>query len=104
MNAAKAVTATFNTAGGGPFTLTVTKAGTGTGTVTSSPSGIKCGADCSQSYSSGTVVTLTARATRGATFAGWSGACTGTGSCVVTMNAAKAVTATFNAAGGVLVE
>ena len=29
------------------------------------------------------------------TFSGWSGACTGTGSCVVTMDAAKAVTATF---------
>ncbi len=104
MNAAKAVTATFNTAGGGPFTLTITKAGTGTGTVTSSPTGINCGTDCTEAYSNGTVVTLTARATRGATFAGWSGACTGTGSCVVTMNAAKAVTATFNASGGVLVE
>jgi len=42
------------------------------------------------------VVTLTARAARGSTFVGWSGACTGTGSCAVTMNAAKSVTATFN--------
>jgi hypothetical protein len=29
-------------------------------------------------------------------FAGWSGACTGTGTCTVTMNANTAVTATFN--------
>ena len=42
-----------------PYTLTVAKAGTGTGTVTSSPAGISCGADCSEPYSSGTVVTLT---------------------------------------------
>jgi hypothetical protein len=45
---------------------------------------------------SGTVVTLTARVTGNRVFAGWSGACTGTGTCTVTMNADKAVTATFN--------
>jgi hypothetical protein len=33
----------------------------------------------------------------GSTFAGWSGACSGTGSCAVTMSAARSVTATFNA-------
>ena len=76
-------------------TLTVAKAGTGTGTVTSSPAGISCGADCSEPYNSGTVVTLSQTATAGSTFAGWSGACTGTGACPVTMNAAKSVTATF---------
>ena len=31
----------------------------------------------------------------GSTFAGWSGACSGTGTCVVTMSAAQSVTATF---------
>jgi len=31
-------------------TLTVSKAGSGSGTVTSSPAGINCGTDCSQSY------------------------------------------------------
>ena len=78
------------------FTLTVTKAGTGTGTVTSSPAGISCGSTCSASFVSGTAVTLTAASGTGSTFAGWSGACTGTGTCSVTMSAAKAVTATFN--------
>ncbi|MDQ3781806.1 MAG: InlB B-repeat-containing protein, partial [Actinomycetota bacterium] len=100
MDAAKTVTATFGGGGGGTFLLTVTKSGTGQGNVSSSPTGIKCGSDCTQSYASGTVVTLTAAARSGNTFAGWSGACTGTGSCVVTMNAAKTVTATFNAATG----
>jgi hypothetical protein len=45
------------------FALNVTKAGTGNGTVTSSPSGINCGIDCSEPYTSGTVVTLTAAPT-----------------------------------------
>ncbi len=60
MSAAKSVTATFNL---NPvtYTLTVAKAGTGSGTVTSSPAGISCGADCSEPYNSGTVVTLTQR-------------------------------------------
>jgi hypothetical protein len=76
--------------------LTVTKAGTGTGTVTSSPAGINCGSTCSQSYSNGTVVTLTGTASTGSAFIGWSGAgCSGTGQCQVTMNAAKMVTANF---------
>jgi hypothetical protein len=86
----KSVTATFV-----PTTLTVTKAGNGTGTVTSSPAGINCGADCSETYTNGTVVTLTATPDPFSDFTGWSGACTGTGSCVVTMDAAKSVTATF---------
>ncbi|MGI8822522.1 MAG: sulfatase family protein, partial [Acidimicrobiia bacterium] len=42
------------------FDLTVTRAGTGSGTVRSTPAGIKCGTDCTESYASGTSVTLTA--------------------------------------------
>jgi hypothetical protein len=78
------------------FTLTVTKSGTGTGTVASSPSGISCGTTCSASFASGTVVSLTATPDSGFTFAGWSGACSGTGACSVTMDAAKSVSANFN--------
>src|SRR6185295_8217484 len=40
-------------------------------------------------------VTLTASAAAGSTFAGWSGACAGTGACQVTMSAAASVTASF---------
>jgi hypothetical protein len=40
-------------------------------------------------------ITLTVAADTGSIFTGWSGACTGTGDCVVTLDAAKAVTATF---------
>src|SRR3984957_13969756 len=83
------------------FALTVTEAGTGTGTVTSAPAGINCGTACTANFASGTMVTLTAAAATGSTFAGWSGACTGTGACVVTVTAAAAVTATFNTSNAV---
>ena len=76
------------------YALTVTKSGTGSGTVAGGA--ISCGATCSANVSSGTPVTLAATPASGSTFGGWSGACTGTGSCVVTMTAARAVTATFN--------
>src|ERR1041384_3772169 len=55
------------------FNLNLTKSGTGSGSVTSVPAGISCGVDCSENYSSGTVVSLTATAASGSTFAGWSG-------------------------------
>lgn len=76
-------------------TLTTVLAGTGTGSVTSIPAGISCGVDCTESYLNNTVVTLTATPATGSTFTGWSGACSGTGSCAVTLSSAKTVTATF---------
>jgi len=76
------------------YTLTVSKTGTGSGTVTDT--GINCGTDCSEAYNSGTSVTLTATPDANSTFAGWSGDCSGTGTCTLTMNANKSTTATFN--------
>jgi len=67
----------------------------GPGTVTSSPAGIDCPTTCSANFPINSKVTLTAKASSGASFTGWSGACSGTGSCSVTMNQAQAVTATF---------
>ncbi len=75
--------------------LTVTKSGSGSGTVTSAPAGINCGATCSASFDHGTEVTLSANPTAGSEFKGWSGSCTGTGSCKVSMSAAKSVGAEF---------
>lgn len=80
----------------GPFLLTVAPSGTGSGTIASDPIGIACGADCSEVYNHGVVVTLTASPSGAANFAGWSGGgCSGVGTCVVSMTAATAVTATF---------
>lgn len=60
---------------------------------------VDCGSTCSASYASGTLVTLTATASPGSTFAGWAGACTGaTSTCQVTMSQARNVKATFDAA------
>lgn len=83
--------------------LDVVRAGNGTGTVTSVPAGISCGADCSEAFPPGTVVTLTATPGPSAVFTGWSGGCTGAGTCTVTMNSAQSVTATFVAITGDLV-
>ena len=77
-------------------TLTVEKKGEGSGTVKGS--GIDCGSDCSESYVKGTAVSLTATAAAGSVFGGWSEACTGTGTCSLTMDASKKVAATFNIA------
>jgi len=80
------------------FTLTVSKAGTGNGTVTGSPAGINCGSDCTEDFKVGTKITLKAKADTNSTFTGWSGGgCSGTGTCVVIMNADIAVTAAFAA-------
>jgi YVTN family beta-propeller protein len=78
------------------FELSVAPTGTGSGTVTSNPSGINCGATCNASFQTGTQVTLTASASAGSTFAGWSGGgCSGTGACVVAPTADTIVVATF---------
>jgi poly(3-hydroxybutyrate) depolymerase len=89
------VTATFGPASYG---LAVTKAGNGNGTVTSDD-GIDCGFLCSGTYLHGTALTLTATPTSGSSFAGWSGACSGTDDCVIDMTARQAVTATFDGGG-----
>ncbi len=91
MTAASAAKATFAPA----KLLTLLKSGTGTGKVTSTPAGIACTSTCTHLFKTGTVVTLTATPNSGSKFTGWGGACSGTGTCVVTMSAAKTVNTTF---------
>ena len=104
VNATKNVTATFATStpttsttasAQTTYPLTVTKAGNGGGIIASSPAGVNCSATCSVSFTSGTSVTLAAVTTTRSTFLGWSGACTGTGLCTLTLTTPQAVTATF---------
>ncbi len=78
-----------------PKTLTATRAGSGSGAITSVPIGISCGADCDQAFTHGVLVTLTATPSAGSVFGGWGGACSGSGPCQLTMDAARAVTASF---------
>src|ERR1019366_2893636 len=100
ISANTSVTATFSASTSSPVQLTVQNAGTGAGTVTSNPSSINCGQTCTASFASGTSVTLTATPNTGFTFTGWSGACTGTGTCSLTLTADTSVTATFNTPSG----
>jgi hypothetical protein len=94
---ARSVTASF-TFNPPQHSLTISKSGTGTGGIASSPAGIDCGASCVASFISGVVVNLTAIPDTGSTFAGWSGGgCSGTGTCIITLNNDTAVTATFTA-------
>jgi phospholipase C len=99
VSGATSVTASF-VAG---IPLTVTLAGTGTGTVTSSPPGINCTTGtCTGSFAPNTQVTLTPTPSGTNIFNGWSGACTGTGNCVLTLTASATATATFNPGGTIL--
>src|SRR5207302_1066292 len=75
-------------------TLTVSE--TGKGTITSLPGGINCPTACSANFAPGTAVTLTATPASGWTFKAWGGACSGTGTCTVTMNTSQNVSATFS--------
>lgn len=92
MSASQSVTATFTRT---TYPLTASTDGTGGGSVTSTPAGIACPGDCAESYQPNTPVTLTATPDATSTFAGWSGACTGTAACTVTMSEARNVSATF---------
>jgi alpha-tubulin suppressor-like RCC1 family protein len=76
-------------------TLTVSLAGAGAGTV-GGPGGIVCPAvNCAGRFPDSQVQMLRADPAPGTGFAGFTGACTGTATCQVTMDADKTVTATF---------
>src|SRR5256885_17013819 len=93
MNAARSVGATFTRQ---TFTLTVGKTGTGSGTVTSGDGLINCGATCSATYNSSSVVSFTDAAASEIYSLTLRDALPISGtSCTVTMNAARSVGATF---------
>jgi DNA-binding beta-propeller fold protein YncE len=77
-------------------TLKVSLAGDGSGTASDATARLSCPGACSAVYDRGTVVTLTAAASSGSAFVGWSGGgCSGTGACTVTLGANEAVIARF---------
>ena len=77
----------------GTFTLTASV--TGDGDVSSTDGDIHCPATCKASYEPDTQVTLNAYPQPGWSFAGWSGACSGAGSCNVTMSQNQSLTGNF---------
>jgi hypothetical protein len=89
------VEAVFAATGGGTeFPLTLTTSGTGSGSFecnTGSGAG-----PCAAEYPEGTTVTIIHKAATGSEFVNWTGDCTLSGACEVTMSAAKSVGAVFN--------
>lgn len=78
------------------FGLVVSSTGSGSGAVTSADGGIHCGADCTEVYPVDTSVTLNATPAADSTFGGWSGDCSGTGPCTLTLNATRTAIAQFD--------
>jgi hypothetical protein len=75
--------------------LAVNPAIGGPGRITAAPPGASCDTVCAVHYDAGTVVTLTPTANPGWRFDHWTGACSGSGPCVVTMDAGRSVAAEF---------
>ncbi|MEM7053371.1 MAG: hypothetical protein AAF446_02370, partial [Pseudomonadota bacterium] len=71
--------------------LTVRMKCLGNGRVTSTPAGIDCTSDCSASFAVGSVVNLTAIPNADNVFQNWTGACSGSANCSVTMNEANTI-------------
>ena len=82
---------------------TITGAGNGSGTIVVNEADASCtivagqtSGTCTPLRPHGSQLTLSPGANPGSSFVGWSGACTGTGNCVLTMDQDRTVTATFN--------
>ena len=92
--------ATLTGIGRQSFTVTVLNSGTGTGTVTGGA--INCGSACTTSVVATTAagtITLTAAASAGSSFAGWTGDCASSNpstSCTLTVDANKNAGAAFD--------
>jgi hypothetical protein len=98
MSTARNVTAEFAKI---PYELSVdVNGGDGFGSVTSHVTGIDCPNECDAEFDAGTSVRLTATADQGYVFVGWSGACSGIGTCTVRVSEQKSVTATFEPSYG----
>ena len=75
-----------------PYPVSVTV--TGPGSVASSPAGIDCPGSCTGKFLGS--VTLAAIPREGATFTGWTGACSGTATCVITREGSAAASFVVN--------
>ena len=78
--------------------VTVVMSGVGFGTVSEPSTNLSCATsqgECAVGITDGTTVTFSAAADDDSYFAGWTGACSGTGDCTLTINADTTLGATF---------
>jgi len=82
------------------YPVSVRIKGTGAGSVSSTPGGIACPGDCSETYVSKTSLTLVATPAAGSEFDHWSAkACGGSTLCTRTINGPRTINAVFVAVG-----
>ena len=98
-----AASATITGTGRSYTQLTINFAGKGAGVINGTNPGCPSGAPCTFQFTltdsnpaATPSVTLSAAPDSQSTFGGWTGDCTGTGTCTLTMNVSHSVTATFN--------
>lgn len=97
MSSAKNATAKFSAI---PYALTIKIVNSGgSGSVIGNGGYGKCSSSsCSENFTYGNKIVLTASPDSGSKFFGWSGACSGAGECSITMDQAKEIKATFSKA------
>jgi Divergent InlB B-repeat domain len=85
-----------NSSTSGPsYKITIVAPTAGWGTVTSAPSGISCPPTCSAGFTENTQLSLTATPASNYSFNGWSGVCSGSSTCTLTVSAPETATAIF---------
>jgi hypothetical protein len=77
------------------YGVSIAIAGDGGGKVTMKPDSVVCKTFCTNQYVIGTTVTLTASASSGVSFSGWSGGCSGSSSCSFVVGGPVSVIADF---------
>jgi hypothetical protein len=77
--------------------------GSGSGSVRGKSVGIACAGVCEEQVRGGAEVSLIANPAPGSAFTGWTGGCSGTTECVVSMTQARSISAKFQALAGPLV-
>jgi hypothetical protein len=78
------------------YGVSIAVAGDGVGKVTVKPGNAICKTTCSNEYTAGTTITLTATPGSGVEFAGWSGGCSGASTCSFVLNGPVSVIADFH--------
>jgi hypothetical protein len=80
------------------YKITIVTPTAGWGTVMSSPTGINCPPTCSASFAQNTRLQLTASPAASYSFNGWTGSCSGTTTCTLSVSAPETVKAIFASA------